>query len=390
MPGNGIASIRKGTGSNPAQLTFPAVAALHRSAATQKVLEFKLGNLPKTTGPSPAEKIWAWRGAVVSCAAETMYRLQFLNPVAPQEPVVVHLPSITIGRDAACEIQLPEKGVGDRHARIERRGDGYYLHDLESSNGSFVNDQRVVEHRLATGDELEFGGVRMRFEIVHGGIGGPRRRPFDLLQFAAVTVVVLVIGGQVALLSSIFSESRPTTLKVNVSRGWRGSQAIIESAEPAATPASPAGSDQTPATDARVSPPNAPAARAAVPGVLNRMIRIVRVDRSEPGGVATLTIQAKAQVGERDLDAPAVAICVQFAANGGSAQSVVWRDPIWLPIPAWENFKNKIFTVRFPGAPHEMAGFVVRTYYRNQLQDVAVVPPSLQPAAPLPVPGGVT
>jgi pSer/pThr/pTyr-binding forkhead associated (FHA) protein len=309
-----------------------------------------------------------------------MYRLQFLRPGTAKEPVVVNRPSITIGRDATCEIQLLDDGVAGRHARIERRRDGYYLCDLSNSGGSFVNDQRIVEHRLATGDELEVGGVRMRFEIAHGVIGGSPRRPLDLLQITAVTVVVLVISGQVALLSSIFSESRPTNLKVTVKRGWRGDQAMIESAEPATTSAVPAGNDQSPATATPASP-------AMVPSVLNRMIRIVRVDRRESGGVATLTIQAKAQVGERELDTQAVAICVQFAANG-AAQSIVWRDPIWLKISAWENFKNKLFTVQFPGAASEMVGFVVRTYYRNQLQDIAIAPASLQPPPPGAMPGG--
>jgi pSer/pThr/pTyr-binding forkhead associated (FHA) protein len=300
------------------------------------------------------------------------------------------LPSSTVGRDATCEIQLPEKGVGDRHARIERRRDGYYLHDLDSPNGSFVNNERVLDHRLTSGDELEIGGVRMRFEVVYGSASGSPRRPLDLLQVAAATVVVVVIGGQIALLSSIFSESRPTTLKVNAGRDWRSVQTQAESAEPTIAPATPAASEMHPASSATPPPVNAPASRAAVPSVLNRMIRLVRVDRGETGGTAVLTIQAKAQVGERELDASAVAICVQFAVSGGSGQNVTWRDPTWLPIPAWENFKNKVFTIRFPGAPGDMAGFIVRTYYRNQLQDVAVAPTSLQPLPPNPVPGGAS
>ena len=319
-----------------------------------------------------------------------MYRLQFLNPVAPKEPMVVDSPSSTIGRDATCEIQLPEKGISDRHARIERRGNGYYLHDLDSPNGSFVNDERVLDHRLTSGDELEIGGVRLRFEVVYGSASGSSRRPLDLLQIAAATIVVLAIGGQIALLSSILSESRPKSLKVNASRDWRSAQAQAESAEPTIAPATPAASELHPASSATPPPVNAPVSRAAVPNVLNRMIRLVRVDRGEIGGAAVLTIQAKAQVGERELDTSAVAICVQFAVSGGNGQNVTWRDPMWLPIPAWENFKNKVLTVRFPGAPGDMAGFVVRTYYRNQLQDVAAAPTSLQPPPPNPVPGGAS
>ena len=94
------------------------------------------------------------------------------------------------------------------------------------------------------------------------------------------------------------------------------------------------------------------------------MIRIVRVDRSESGGAVSINVQAKAQVGERELNTAAVAICVQFAALGGAGSSVVWREPIWLPIPQWENFSHKSFPVRFPVAPRAYVGCVVDTYFR--------------------------
>jgi len=319
-----------------------------------------------------------------------MYHLQFLNQAAPKEPVVINQSSITIGRDAACEVQVSENGVDERHARIDRRGNGYYLCDLDSSNGSFVNGQRVTERRLTSGDEVEIGAARMRFEIMHGVGTRSRRRPLDPLQVAAVTIVVVVIGGQVVLLSSIFSASRPA-YRVELSHGWRGDQATVEPSQVAPTAVTPReGSESNPASRPRVSSSSSPAPSVAVSSVLNRMIRIVRVDRRDSGGVATLTIQAKAQVGERELDDHAVAICVQFASGGGSSRGVVWRDPIWLPISAWENFKNKLFTVHYPGAPGEMKGFVVRTYYRGQIQDIAVTPAGLQPPAPNPIPGGAS
>jgi hypothetical protein len=172
---------------------------------------------------------------------------------------------------------------------------------------------------------------------------------------------------------------------MDTGRGWRGQQAVIGQPKPAATlaPVTPAVSE--PPSPARARTPSAP-----MPAVLNRMIRIVRVDRSESAGVATLSIQAKAQVGERELDTSAVAICVQFAVSSGATQNLGWREPVWLAIPAWQNFNNKMFTVRFPGAAGELAGFVVRTYYRNQVQDIAIAPSSLQPLPPHPVPGGTS
>jgi hypothetical protein len=161
-------------------------------------------------------------------------------------------------------------------------------------------------------------------------------------------------------------------------------QAATAPAEPTATNPLALNEPRPPAAAVASAPP------VAEPAVWNRMIRLARVDRNESGGAVSITIQAKAQVGERELSTGAVAICVQFATLGGAGSSVVWREPIWLPIPQWENFTTKAFTVRFPGAPREFVGFVVRTYYRKQMQDIAAAPPSLRPLAPLPLLGGAS
>ena len=310
-----------------------------------------------------------------------MYRLVFQNRAAPREPVVVDLPSLVIGRDAACNVQLAEAGVSGRHAAIERQAGGYYLHDLDSVGGVCINGKPVRESRLASGDELEVGGARLRFEIIHGSGNRRQRHRIDLLQSLAIIIVLLVIGGQVALLSSMFSEARPKKVKLETALVTHTDQAAAAPAE-STTPNAPAVNEPRPPAGAVASIPP-----VAEPAVWNRMIRLARVDRSESGGTVNITIQAKAQVGERELSTAAVAICVQFAALGGSGSSVVWRDPIWLPIPQWENFSSKSFSVRFPGAPREFVGFVVRTYYRRQMQDVAATPPSLRPLAPLPLLG---
>ncbi len=294
--------------------------------------------------------------------------------------MVVELASLVIGRDAGCNIQLVEPGVSGRHAAIERQTGGYYLHDLDSVGGVCINGKPVRESRLASGDELEIGGARLRFEIVHGMGSKRRRRPVDLLLVLAIAIVLLAIGGQVALLSAMFSEDRPRKVKLDA--------ALVAHADPGAPAESVA--TNAPALHGPAVAAVAPASIVAEPAIWNRMIRIVRVDRSESGGAMSLTVQAKAQVGERELNTAEVVICVQFAALGGAGSSVVWRDPIWLPIPQWENFSTKPFTVRFPGAPREFVGFVVRTYFRRQMQDIAAVPPSLRPLAPLPLVGGTS
>jgi pSer/pThr/pTyr-binding forkhead associated (FHA) protein len=311
-----------------------------------------------------------------------MYRLLFLNRTMPKEPVVVDLPSLVIGCRAECRVQLAEPGVSGRHAIIERHADGYYIRGLDSSGIIYVNGDAVTERRLASGDNLKIGPVRLRFEIVHGAGTRRQRRPVDVLQVLATAIVVAVIGGEIALLSSMFSENRPKKVKLDTARSTQADQPAMGPPS-ASVPATPASSGPRPQGDvARLAP------TAAEPIVLKRMIRIARVDRTETGGSVSITIQAKAQVGERELDTLAVAICVQFAAVDGAGTGVNWRKPIWLSIPTWENFTSKAFTVRFPGSARELVGFVVRTYYHKQMQDIAAAPPSLRPLAPDPSTGG--
>jgi FHA domain-containing protein len=279
-------------------------------------------------------------------------------------------------------VQLVEPGVRDHHATIERRPDGYYVRGLDSPNGIYINGQAITEQRLSSGDELEIGPLRLRFEFVHDGGAKWQRRPIDPLQILAAAVVVAVIVGEFVLLGQMFSESRPKRVKLDAVRTSSSDQTGASAGGSVSPSAS--GSDDIPVTGEHV----APAATFVEPPLLNHVIRLTRVERSDNGNVATLTIQAKAQAGERELNTAAVAIGVQFAAVDGAGLGVDWRKPVWLTIPAWDNFSSKTFTVRYPGAAHELVGFVVRTYYHRVMQDVAAVPPSMRSLAPVPAPEG--
>lgn len=69
--------------------------------------------------------------------------------------------SLTLGREADCTIRFDpkqERMVGRHHARIEVRGDGVYLVDTHSANGTFQNGEAVSEVRLQHGDRFQLGG----------------------------------------------------------------------------------------------------------------------------------------------------------------------------------------------------------------------------------------
>ena len=62
-----------------------------------------------------------------------------------------------MGRDAACDIVIDHPSVSGRHARIRQSGRGLYLTDLGSTNGTFVNDDKVVDCQLAHQDWIRIG-----------------------------------------------------------------------------------------------------------------------------------------------------------------------------------------------------------------------------------------
>jgi pSer/pThr/pTyr-binding forkhead associated (FHA) protein len=69
-----------------------------------------------------------------------------------------------VGRDEDAAIRVDEPLVSRRHASIERRGDGWVVVDLGSTNFTRVNGERVRREReLAHGDELSFGRARLVF-----------------------------------------------------------------------------------------------------------------------------------------------------------------------------------------------------------------------------------
>ncbi|HEX7378157.1 MAG TPA: ATP-binding protein [Pirellulales bacterium] len=70
---------------------------------------------------------------------------------------------LTIGRDSANGIQLHDTEVSRRHAELRRTGATFTLTDLASSNGTYVNGEKITVRELSNGDELQLGGTQMLF-----------------------------------------------------------------------------------------------------------------------------------------------------------------------------------------------------------------------------------
>lgn len=71
---------------------------------------------------------------------------------------------LVIGRGSDCDLVLDEPEMSRRHAMIENSGDGLYLRDLGSANGTFVNGVQVKNAVLHPGDQLAFDRNRFLLE----------------------------------------------------------------------------------------------------------------------------------------------------------------------------------------------------------------------------------
>jgi diguanylate cyclase (GGDEF)-like protein len=70
---------------------------------------------------------------------------------------------MVLGRGTDCDIRINDHSVSRRHARIQPGADGYYAVDLQSTNGTFVNDVPASICKLKDGDYLRVGNCIYRF-----------------------------------------------------------------------------------------------------------------------------------------------------------------------------------------------------------------------------------
>ena len=70
---------------------------------------------------------------------------------------------MTIGRRPDSAVFLDDVTVSRDHALLVKRSGDYYLDDLGSLNGTYVNRHRIESHRLEDGDELQVGKFKLTY-----------------------------------------------------------------------------------------------------------------------------------------------------------------------------------------------------------------------------------
>ena len=74
--------------------------------------------------------------------------------------------AVRLGRSPDNDVILRDPATSGHHARLERRGDQFWIVDLGSTNGTFVNGEAIQEKQLNHGDRLTLGQNSVHFALI--------------------------------------------------------------------------------------------------------------------------------------------------------------------------------------------------------------------------------
>jgi len=88
------------------------------------------------------------------------YKRQETHELSYQGKIMPIIGTITVGREKGNNIVLDDKLVSRKHALIQKIKDAYFIKDLNSTNGTYVNNERIPEDKyikLNKDDVIKFG-----------------------------------------------------------------------------------------------------------------------------------------------------------------------------------------------------------------------------------------
>ena len=119
-----------------------------------------------------------------------------------KETAVSHTAAVTVGRLPDNTIVIDNSAVSSRHIRIAREGPQFVVEDLESTNGTFVNGDKITKRALRHGDTILVGKHKIFFDRM----GDAEFEGADMPLLTGAGIVGLAVGfGAQTLVKDIIS-----------------------------------------------------------------------------------------------------------------------------------------------------------------------------------------
>lgn len=105
--------------------------------------------------------------ATIVIGMGTMKSLRRIHSAAGQDEYIITEDSVSIGCGASADIVIKDSGISRLHARIIREGEMYFIKDMNSTNGTWINDRRISVYELCpikNGDVIKL--AKSCFELI--------------------------------------------------------------------------------------------------------------------------------------------------------------------------------------------------------------------------------
>ncbi|NOK03323.1 MULTISPECIES: FHA domain-containing protein [Myxococcus] len=125
--------------------------------------------VPKIRPPDEAATILEDQSAETTNIVKAPAPLEVFVRWAQGTPVAVSTERFTIGRGPRCSLVVKSERVSREHAVVTRVGDEVFIEDLNSSNGTWFNDERITRQQVSDGDEYMLGTEAVSFTMRPAG-----------------------------------------------------------------------------------------------------------------------------------------------------------------------------------------------------------------------------
>ena len=143
------------------------------------------------------------------------------------------LDTMLLGRKKDCHVRLTDSRVSRQHAMIRRQDDGeYWFYDLGSSNGSYINDQRVITTRkLASDDQIRICDHEYTFDtgVVCENIEAEDDPSLDATISEIRTIPVVMLVSDIKGFTEISEKLPPDTLAQTIGSWYRECDEVLSS-----------------------------------------------------------------------------------------------------------------------------------------------------------------